>query len=257
VPFDLPPVAGPARDKAILTHIEAGDFEAPFATITSTWNGHTADFYVFADALKIAGVRINVSAYLEQQIADLLSCSLMTAKVADLRWAQRAVTLPPYPRPIANSTAVMVNQSSVIDVALSATGYQTGIVETTGKNWLIDTLLDKHPGRAINYGWHFDGTFQGKTWDQSVTGSARVIQGRGWAHDSAEVDYSQVCILVSRTCVIDGTEKFDLWELLRDSGLAPLASAQGVLKTMRQPGVPVLGPLVSINDPTGPTPVYA
>lgn len=252
--FDLPPLAGPARDRAILAHVEAGDFTAPFATVHSSYNGINADFYVFADALKIAGVRVSVSAYLEQQVADLLSCSLLTAKLADLRWAQRAVTLPPLPRPITSSTAAMVDQSARVDRALSVTPETAGIVDSLGKAWLIDALLDAHPGRAINYGWHFTGpTYAGHAWDSSVTGVGRVIQGRGWAHDFNEVDYSQICCLVSRTCVVD-RQKVDLWELLRDPALAPLASASGALRTHRQPGVPALGPIIAIAE--GPTPVY-
>lgn len=244
--FDLPPTAGPARDTAILAHVRALDYEASFAPVVSSIHGHTATFQVFGDALKIGGVRINASASLQQTIADLLSCSMLTAKLADLRWAQRTATISPLPRAITDTTAAMVDQSAKVDLAASVTPWRgTGVLETSGKHWVIDNLLAQHAGRACNYGWFFEGpSFMGQRWDQSVTGVGRLIQGRGWAHDMQHCDYSQDVVLVSRRCVVDGQPR-DLWDVLRDPSLAPLASAQGVVSVLRQPGVPVSAPVVA------------
>ncbi len=242
--FDLPTQAGLARDACILSHIEAGDFDQPWATVTSDDHGHHAEFQVSADALKIAGVRVNVTAALQQRIADRLGCLLLTPKLYDMCWAQRAVTLPPFPMPITSSTAAMVEHSAKIDKALALQGNPTGLISTTGKTWVIDEALCAHKGRAENYGWIFEGTsFYGLLGEvvASLMKDAkgvyvRAIQGRGWAHDPSHVDYSQVALFVQRACVVDG-QPMDLVQVLQDPYLAPLASHTGRLTIWRQPGV--------------------
>jgi hypothetical protein len=261
--FDLPAQPGPARDAIILDHIRSADYDVSWGTITSDVNGHHGEFRVFTDALKIAGVRITMSAYLAQQVADMLGCSLLTAKIADLIYAQRAVTLLPHtqtPNATMVSTAVMVAQSEWIDGQVAAAGGGGGIIQTVGKHWILDNLFTTNPataGKAINYGWHLDvPTFQGATWPTSVTlPTVHVVQSRGWAHSAQEVDYSQNTILISRDCVVDGVKR-DLWDVFKDPNLASLVNAGGplsvalvsssaaqssssaTLNTLRQPGVP-------------------
>ncbi len=245
--LDLPPNPGPGRDEAILTYIREGRYTADLRPLTSNVNGHTAIFYVFCDALKVEGVRVNVSAKLQQTIADMLGCSLLTPKVADLAWAQRTVTLPPFTRPITATTAAMIENSGKIDAALAKLNL-TGrdLIQTVGKHWVIDNDLLTKTGRAENYGWHFEGSsFQGikgeavASLQKDKTGQyMRLIQGRGWAHDMEHVDYSQVCVLMSQMCEVDG-KSLELRAVLTDPDLAPLASHQGVMKVFRQPGVPV------------------
>ena len=121
--MSLPPNAGPERDAAILQRITDGTFDPiQWATINSSIKDHTGEFQVFTDALKIDGVRINVSAELEQKIADILECSLLTPKLADMIWEQRQVTLTPSPQPIASSTQAMIDHSGRIDAQLEALG---------------------------------------------------------------------------------------------------------------------------------------
>ncbi len=245
--LSLPPSAGTAREGAILDRVLAGTFEVRWATLTSQHQGHEAEFEVFADALKIDGVRVNVSADTQQKIADVLGCFLLTPKLADLLWAQRGVTLPPFPRPITSSTTAMIEHSAKIDAALSQLPPTEGILATVGKHWVLDNALASKPGRAMNYGWHFEGAAY-----QNIKGEVcasllkepsgsytRLIQGRGTAHDRYHVDYSQTCVLVARTARVDG-QPMDLSELLTNSELAPLASHQGPLVLLRQPGVDVV-----------------
>jgi hypothetical protein len=246
--LDLPVNAGPEREAAILDHVRAGRHAITWGTVTSTTNDRTAVFDVFADALTIDNVRVNVSAETAQRIADLFGCALLTPKLADLLWAQRAVTLPPFPRPITSSTAAMIAHSEDIDRALAKAPYAGGIVSTVGKHWVLDNALATKKGRAMNYGWHFAGpAFQGLRGE--VTASAlrdangalvRLIQGRGTAHDGRHVDYSQTCVLVARRCLLDGKDAW-LDDILKDPTLAPLASHQGVMTVLRQPGVPESG----------------
>jgi hypothetical protein len=263
----LPPNAGPARDAAILALINAGQFEVQWSTVRSHTadNAHHGEFRVFADALKINGVRINVSAELAQQIADKLGCMLMTPKLDDLCWLQRTVTLPPITQPPVNmdTTALMIKESAAIDTALAAQGNPTGLIRTIGKNWVLsNTMLDAN-GRpkmlsgvpmAVNYGWQYaTPTFQGQTWEKCASDPANchLVQGQGFRHDFHHTDYSQMCTLVSRRCFIDGAER-DLAQVLQDPILAPLASHQGVLKVLRQPGVPETPMIVSATPCVGP-----
>lgn len=249
--LDLPPQPGPARDAAIISYIEGGQYETSWSEVTSTSGGHTGTFRVLADALKIEGVRITMSAYLEQTVADMVGATLLTTKLADLIFAQRTLTLSPHtqkPDATMVNTAVMIAQSQWIDAQLAAANFSgDGIVSTVGKSWCLSNILVNTPsaaGRAINYGMHFIGSFLGQTWAPSVTlPGVRVVQNPGWAHSPQEVDYSQNCLLVARTCFVDGVSR-DINDIYQDPTLSGLVSAEGPLKVLRQPGVPV-SPFVS------------
>jgi hypothetical protein len=271
VPLNLPPQAGPTRDTAILSRVVAGRFDAlTWAAVPSSSGGHAATFYAFADALKMDGYRISVSARVATQIADVLQVGgfglvLPTAKLCDLLFAARTTTLTPSPQPISSSTAATEEHSSRIDRMLAGAGLAsspaTGAVyQTVGKFWILDN--DTTPGRkakdgsqaACNYGWHFAGAlFDGKPWEPAVT-SGRVVQGRGWWHGVDHVDYSQTLVLVSRHCDVDG-KPADVLDVMASAELAPLASAQGVLARTRQPGVPVFtGDVPDVSIPLNAPP---
>lgn len=246
----LPALPGSARDQAILDAVRNGVASISWATITSSIPGYDASFSVMADALMVEGVRVGVSASLEQQIADLLGCLLLTPKLADLLWLQRTTTLAPIPLGASSAmatTAMMVKESDAIDDALDAQPTPYGLISTVGKHWVLDNDLLAHPGRAINYGWHFLGTIPGVPAESAVTPGVQVIQGKGWAHDAQHSDYSQTCILVRRPCQVNGVEE-DLADVLQNASTASLASHQGVLRLLRQPGVSEL-------SPTGPVEV--
>lgn len=238
--MNLPPDPTPEREQAIRELVRNGKADVLWAPITSSHDGHTAEFYVFADALKIDGVRVNVTAETEQVIADTLDCMLLTPKLSDLIWLQRQVTLPPFPRGNLvgmSSTEAMVEHSRKIDVALQAIGNPTGLICTVGKHWVIDNQLPTHPGMAENYGWYFDKTLAGIPAEAAVTPGIAMIQGRGWRHNKLHVDYSQICVLVSNQCTLDG-KTVRLPDVLRDPVLAFLANHDGILRVLRQPGVP-------------------
>lgn len=254
--MNLPDKPGPARDAAILAAIRAGEYDASFTPITSTVPGHSGTFHVFADALKIDGVRITMSAYLMQTVADMLDCVLPTTKLSDLLFDQRVITLPPHtqtPDATMVLTSVMEAQSSWIDQQLAG---KSGLAGTLGKVWAISNLFQMNPstkGKAINYGWHFPAgtSFQGKTWAKAATTDARVVQNPGWAHAPQEVDYSQNCILVSRHCEIDGVAR-DILDVFADATLAPLANGDGILHVTRQPGVPVVASIINGGGSSDP-----
>jgi len=245
-----PPQAGPARDAWILDNVNAEGIEVHFAELVVEANGHTGRFWVTTDGLRLGGVRLNVSAKLQQELADLASCMLLTPRLADLVWAARNVSLPPMPRPITSSTAAMLEQSAKIDAA--AGDVPAGeILNTVGKNWVlvkaIFTPQAQAKRKAANYGWHFEGSnFQGIKGEPSVSlPGVRVIQGVGTVHDASHVDYSQICQLVLRSCFIDDEER-DLADVIQDPELAALVSHEGPLPGWRQPDVGELPPSVEL-----------
>jgi len=239
MPFDLPPQAGAARDASILKHIDRGDFQARWVDLHVAEGGHTAVFHVMGDALSIGGVRINVSADLEQRIADKLGASLLTPKLADRLWIARNVTITPQIGEVTSSTDGMVKRSKMVSAAAAKAGYvQHGVLQTVGKHWVISNALERYaPGtKAENYGWHFEGaTLGGSSFEPAVTPGLRVVQGQGWAHPPQHTDASQTCVLVKKDCIVDGRHT-TLARVLSDPALAPLASHEGVVRVLRQPG---------------------
>lgn len=242
----------------ILSLILGGNAQYEFRDITSTANGHTATFRVFRDSLKVFDpdsgqvVRVICSAELQQQIADLLNCSLLTPRLADLIFANRDQTLDPLPipPPPPDNWAGMIYQSQRIDDALAQQGGDLGgIISTVGKHWVLIKKLSASV--AANYGWHFLGsTFKGLKGEASVSlPGIRVIQGVGTRHNTRHRDYSQNCVLVSRWVNVDGQEVL-LSDVLQDPEYAPLASHEGVVPFARQPGVQELASIVSGDVPT-------
>ncbi len=242
---------GPARDAWILAQIDAGDFEVPLQAIEVQAGGHVGVFHVFSDALKVGGVRVNVSADLQQQIADRLGALLLTPRLADLVWQNRVVDLDPKPMSITSSTAAMIEQSNKIENAIPDSD-KGQPVNTVGKHWvLVKSIFSdsaKSKRKAANYGWHFQGSnFQGIKGEPTVSlPGVRVIQGVGTVHDMSHTDYSQICQLVLRSCTVDGEER-DLADIYTDPELAALVSHEGPLPGYRQPGVGESPPLVNIN----------
>jgi hypothetical protein len=115
LPDMFPPNDGEARSRAIFDNVIKGNFTAPWGTVVVSKNGHTGKFKVFADALKIGDVRVSVSAELSQQIADVLHCSLLTPRLADLVFMNRALkadgtrfTLKPQFQPVDRQGYVVV-----------------------------------------------------------------------------------------------------------------------------------------------------
>lgn len=238
-----------SRDEIILSEIKAGNCEFKYLPITSKYKEHTATFEVFTDALKIEGVRINVSAKLQQEIADHMGCLLMTAKIADLRHQQADTTLKPHPRYDASGGRLMstvdwmIWHSNQIDNDLSKLPNDYGIIDTVGKHWIIDDTLSrpKIKNQSVNYGWHYkSGAISGVPRDLPVSykemPGVYMIQSRGYHHDYHHIDYSQICVLVARDCVINGSRK-DLVEILADEELSYLANHSGKTSVWRQPGV--------------------
>lgn len=240
-----------AREDYILSKIKVGDYYANWAPITASFNGHTATFWVMADALKVDGIRVIATPVLAQQIADLMGASLLTPRLADMIFAQSQFRLKPMTRTISSETPVMIIHSQDLDDAIKKVGGKKGdLVSNVGKHWVIDNRLLNRPGRAMNYGWHFFGPniygsgpiseyMAVSVIPDGKGGIAHVVQAPGTRHDLGHTDYSQNVVLVNKKAILDG-QVVPLSKILQDPELAPLASHQGPLKILRQPGVPEL-----------------
>jgi len=230
-----------AREAYILDAVKEGDFEHTWVTLTYTEKGHTVELDVQADALKVEGCRVNVSARLSQQIADLTGAMLMTPKIADLVYNATKLRIGPQPRPITSATSAMLDHSQKVSSALAKIpGYTPDqLVDTVGKYWCISNELKGTTTKALNYGWHFEGTsyqgIKGYRCDSGLPYS--VIQPSATAHDYAHVDYSQIHRTVGMVCRVDGEQTL-LSYVLTDPALCYLVSHEGPLAVLRQPGVP-------------------
>lgn len=219
----------------ILSEVHNSNASFNFAEIYSTYKNHSATFYIFNDALKIENIRVNVSAATMQKIANHLNCILPTAKLYDLMYSQAQKKIPPKPRAISSTKDAMIAHSLEIDQSIT----NSNIIATVGKVWILDNNTPKD--MACNYGWHFEGdSYQGIRGDVTASGIVdsagkpiRMIQSRGYRHNSSHCDYSQICILVSKECIVDGENK-NIEDVLKDPELSFLANHSGVLKSLEQ-----------------------
>lgn len=187
-------------------------------------------FWVFRDAAKIKGVRINVSAAEAQTWADELGALLTTPKIEDLIYKHATVKIPPFTGNPATTTAAQ--HSAKIDAAIPA--INKDLVATVGKSWVLTNKLSSTV--AANYGWHT----QTQASEPSATlPGVNVWQGTGHKHNPQHRDYSQTLRLVSRKVVIDG-KVWDLEKALRDPAVAHYFSHVGPLQITRQPGTTAL-----------------
>lgn len=236
------------RETFIFDQILLGNFEAMWSEIVHYIDGKEVKLHVMEDALLVGGVRINVSATLEQKIADLFDASLPTAMVADMMYVSAVRKVGPCPMQISSSVASMNIHSNAIAKQLTS---QVGLISTTGKHWILDKKIEFNPKRACNYGWHFTGpSYKGikgfPAASSIVSKSVNVIQPNATAHDPLHSDYSQVCQLVSQRCWVNGAG-YLFSDVVKDAQLAKLFSHTGMLRFNRQPGtIPYTGQKITL-----------
>ena len=247
------------REKYIFGQVLAGNFEAEWVPLEFTSNGRTIKFDVMKDALKIDGIRVNVSAELQQKLADVFNASLLTSHIADLMFINAVHRVEPCPMTISSTVDSMIKHSRMVD---GKVGFNLqGLVASPGKHWILDKKLDWNTSKACNYGWHFLGTnYKGikghpaGSRQNKLNGvTISVIQPNACAHDMKHSDYSQICQLVSQACWIDG-KTHRLSDVLQDPSKCELATSGGPLINVRQPNTaPYMGTTVlfPVNISTG------
>lgn len=224
-----------------LPRIESGEFDHEWFPLPAT---DDLTIYVSKDALKVDGIRINVSAYQQQQIADRIGAMLLTTWVSDLIW-RKGDQITPSPRSISASYEAMVAHSKEVDRKLSAVRNPVGLATNTGKHWVLDNLQEslnfkyqKYAPRlywAINYGWYLSSGGDPSPNDPKL----RLIQTRGTFHDFNHWDYSQTATFMHQVARYKGQD-VPLETLLREEG--PWGEG---LRIFRVPGVPVYtGPVI-------------
>lgn len=275
--MNLPPKKTPEREAAIVDAVvNHKHYPICWSPIRTQLPEHDAVFLVMSDALRIdvettdaagkpvegVAVRVNVTAKGAQIIADLLDCSLLTGTLADVIWDQADIHIPPQTMVHTSDdtlhmmdTSWMIKHSAKIDELLPGIadapkgltdaekkGFEdhlplcfSVLISTVGKHWVIDQRLAQKPKTtACNYGWPIP--IDGKPLN-NATGTGRVIQSLGYAHNDAHTDYSQTLVLVSHWCLVDGVLQ-DLRGLLQDPVLAKMANRTGPMTYLRQASVP-------------------
>lgn len=181
---------------------------------------------VTADAIKLDGVRVPMSAGTAQLVADQLGAMLPTAMLADMMFLASRVRLGPFPRPVSAAAAAAAAHNDDLEKARAG---RQGII-AGWKHWILSPRIAEL--RAVNYGWHVetDAThFRGIKLHPSATApGVKVIQPVSAVHALSHQDYSQLTQLVSRRAWLRGRE-VDLVDVLSDPRRAKLISHLGVM----------------------------
>ena len=240
-----------ARHQFILDSVDSGNYELEWTPIEIESNEHKVQIFVTKDVLKINGIRINVSARLQQQIADILDVSLPTAKISDIIFDNADIILTPNTRTITSSTEAMIEYSQLLDEQIADECTKLGISEftlaaTLGKDWCLDNKANSTHG--VNYGWNIKSV--SNSWkcipiypccslmkDPVTCIYYKVIQQPSNWHNLDQDDYSQKARYIKKNICILDEETTNLSYILTTPELASLLSYDGVIKNLRQPGV--------------------
>lgn len=219
-------------DLSVLEAVQDGTAEYQWATIQTG----PLVLRVFADALKVGGVRVNVSAREAQLVADELGAMLTTPEIEDLIYERAEVRVPAYTGSPESRTDAQ--HSRDIDAALEVLRARSGqLVATVGKSWVLSNKATRD--RAVNYGWHDPGAKYDPVSPRLVSAKVRVWQPEASAHNLEHRDYSQTLRLVSNECTLNGKVE-SLGVIMRHPLFCGLVTRDGPIKNLRQPGVALL-----------------
>jgi len=187
----LPEKHSVEREHLLLEVVRRKLYDEPrWVTLTTRFRGHTAEIEVSADALKLQGVRFDLTAVGAQQVADMLGTILPTPRILEVVWEQADIQLKPCTLPSdakMADTSRMVQHSRCVDQSI---GDRKGLVANVGKHWVLSNRLLERRDAAANFGWFRHGR--------------RPIQTVGTRHDTAHTDYSQIVRLVKPTIRVNG-----------------------------------------------------
>ena len=217
--------------------VKSGNAEYCWTDLHITSGELEATFRVFCDALKVGGIRVNVSAEEAQLIADELGAHLPTAKLLDERYRAAVIDTEPQPKYYEGGVGMDTQMACIEhnERVSSAVGTpRAGIIQNVGKHWILDRRATD--SRSVLYGWYVDTeepTWKGIKLHKAVTPGLQVIQPVSTAHDYHHKDYSMTLLLLHGECVVNGktmaTKEVlttaELSQLLLHDGM-PLASAR-------------------------------
>ncbi len=214
-----------------------------------TWNFKTINPNDLRD-----GVRLAASAHQLQEVADLLFAMIMTPVIIEECFLQADIQFNCITAAggsiVANAHIHAIHDA--IEKEIAAAGGDDGekLISCVGKYWC---LLNALYGRgklygdwiACNFGWLRN---DNRATGHGVTTRVRAWQRPGFRHGKSHYDPSQVMRLMNRWARLirpNGFEEMiDLHVVAKDPELAPLIHHnRGVLKILRQRGVPELEPL--------------
>jgi len=179
---------------------------------------HFARFFVLRDALQLGiegdSFRPNVTAYGQQRIAEMAGAVLPTSRLVELAWEQGFWISPSTLTPDDEMafTHRMVQHSRDVDAKVR-TRHEL-VAGNVGKHWVLTNrtkgkIVQGAPA-AANFGWARNRSAPFNPWQPESTG-----------HNVLHVDYSQVCWLVRRDAILDGSV-IDIEEIGRDAELCKL-----------------------------------
>ena len=236
--------------KRAVAAIREGRATFEWVAVESTHKAHKATFFLFADALKVDGIREIFTPLTAQEAADLLGAHLPTPKLLDLRYLQADVAADPQPEKYPNSVgmatqAAVAAHSARVDAAVKGAH---GVVQNVGKHWVLHPAMTRR--KAVLYGWHVPSQKNGK-WQGIKVGQSMsrrdlfLIQGPNADHVHAYTDYAMTLMLVHGDCVVDG-ETMRTADVLRSSSLCELAVGAKPLAEVRLPAAVPTSELESV-----------
>ncbi|MCC0074179.1 MAG: hypothetical protein H6900_12920 [Rhodobacter sp.] len=227
-------LGGRQRDDAILAEVLAGnvpDFLRNLVPVTFTGTGSNGQptritICVTPDYLAVGSnrdfVRVPLGLPAAMRVAERFDMVLPTTRMVDAIYQQASVHLSPAPMEPGSqmsSTAYFLRHNATVQGQLHQVGARLGqLVAGQKKDLVLTNRLNSNPGRVAIYGWHRRG--------------GAAIQPLSTVHGAQYADYSHGIRLVSRRAFVNG-RAVDLRDLLGDSRLASLVSAEGTITNRR------------------------
>lgn len=185
---------------------------------------------VAPDVVSVYGMRVPVTPWAAQKIAEDQQAILPSRKLVDEIWKAAAKRIEPVTRENSGETNTALGwleHSRAID---SKIGDETGLVSGQKKDIVVGPSLD---GKKVAiYGWHRQ--------------SGQPIQPYSTVHGAEFIDYSHGARLISRSATLDG-EPVDLREVFRNPTTVDLVSDQGMFDPVF-PNVGSVAPPASCRD---------
>lgn len=229
---NLPENPGTGRDNALLEAVNQNLLTFNWTCISSTIEENTVVIDVLSDAAFIvlddgSRFRPQISAKLQQTIADQLDLSFMTSKIMDLSYQQceqKAEFTPLTASPQMSTTTYSKNFNQKLE--LKRKNYDL-LWRDCGKAWILSNRLHQlQSGMACNHGFYSPSA-------KSDANGVKVIQSSGCMHDHSHQDYSQVIFFMKKTCILNVTET-SIYDIMNDKVLSNLINYDGILLYQKQ-----------------------